>query len=599
MFEWYHQSTVCYVYLQDVTTAAVPRTSGPRSKHSRFQPSPKQSIREQKQGVKRKYDESDKPYGFPRDEAVQTTFHPLQFQESRWFTRGWTLQELIAPKYVEFYTAEWFDIGTKASLPAQISAVTRVPVHVLRGESPTTCTIAERMSWASERQTTREEDKAYSLLGLFGINMPLIYGEGKRSFMRLQEEILKQEEDYSIFAWSLRYDCEDAVTGLLASSPAEFSQRGPSRMVFPNFASGIRGGQGGDQEYRNDKEKGQRLFEHDFSTLGIQPWYRIMHQKDYRRLRCCTKNGNLAGTSESISHTKENATEDLLQRLEPREPPSLTSRGLKISLPVRSSTNPNIPSTAWLYCRIGLRLVCILLDSKHSAQLSYRYAAPWLVTVSADLLQEFTLKELHAFPSGFLNQSEKHSLSVPPTLTEKHWGRIKIETLDTADSVSSNVISVYPYKKWALDELFFDEQPSVAGAVLIETSHHTNNIRFAVLTGFNGHLPFCHCETMHLPVTEKSLECLFDWSIHPQSGFMARIGRRSDRCAIVTDSSLVLTARLRQQPTRGKQITAYVLRIAVYDARQPVHAIPDWITLRMSDLELQAEKGDLIPSSSI
>src|SRR4051812_49218668 len=100
------------------------------------------------------------------------------FHHSRWFTRGWTLQELIAPAIVEFYTAEWSELGTKSSMQRQISDTTKFPTRVLRGEPPSTCSVAERMTWASARRTTREEDMAYCLQGHYGVNMPMLYGEG-------------------------------------------------------------------------------------------------------------------------------------------------------------------------------------------------------------------------------------------------------------------------------------------------------------------------------------------------------------------------------------------------------------------------------------
>lgn len=580
MFKWYHQSTVCYVYLQDVTTAA-----RLKSKHVQYQASFEQFICDQNREVRRKYNERDKVFGFTADEDAETKLHPLQFHESRWFTRGWTLQELIAPKNVEFYTAEWVDIGTKASSPAQISAVTRVPVHVLRGENLGTCTIAERMSWASERQTTREEDMAYSLLGLFGINMPLLYGEGKKSFVRLQEEIMKQEEDYSLFAWSLQHDSEGAVTGMLASSPAEFSQRSPSRIVFPNFASEMHDVGYGDKDHRHDKETGQRHSELDYSSLEIAPGYRVLHYKDYRQLRRCIENGSLSMASNHIFLAKENITTDLLQKLEPREPPSLTSRGIKINLPVRVSTNPDYPSIAWLYCQIESRLVCVHLDSRKNAQLSYRYAAPWLVTVPLNLLKEFTLKEFHALPNGFLNLNTH---DIPSNVSEKHWGRIKIDTLESTDLISSSVVSVYPPKSWSLDEIFFEGQPPIAGGVLLETSDHGRKVLFAVLVGFNRGLPFC--EIMREPVNEGSLAEMFQRKADPQSAFLAELSGKSDRSVLLSDSKLFLTAHIRRQPMREKHLSAYVLRTSVYNARRPVNAVPGWITLHMSDLELQAEE---------
>lgn len=141
------------------------------------------------------------------------------FKESEWFKRGWTLQELLAPAEVFFLDKDWNDLGTKKSLQEAVSDQTRIPVNILSGADLETATVAQRMSWASRRKTTRIEDSAYCLMGIFGINMPLLYGEGERAFIRLQEEIMKISNDHSIFAWKSR----DTRGGLLATSPDAFS----------------------------------------------------------------------------------------------------------------------------------------------------------------------------------------------------------------------------------------------------------------------------------------------------------------------------------------------------------------------------------------
>ncbi|OGM46481.1 ankyrin repeat-containing protein [Aspergillus bombycis] len=142
--------------------------------------------------------------------------------ESRWFTRGWTLQELIAPSSVIFLDHDWNELGTRESLRDALSEITSIPVGILTGEDDVeTASVAQRMSWAARRVTTRVEDRAYCLMGIFGINMPPIYGEGKNAFIRLQEEIMKILDDHSIFAW--RSDSEDENHGgLLATSPDAF-----------------------------------------------------------------------------------------------------------------------------------------------------------------------------------------------------------------------------------------------------------------------------------------------------------------------------------------------------------------------------------------
>ena len=111
------------------------------------------------------------------------------FAKSRWFTRGWTLQELIAPSRVVFFDETWQFMGTRSNFKDFIAEKTSIDREVLDGEDPTLSSIAKRMSWASQRETTRVEDLAYCLMGLFGVNMPLIYGEKHKAFIRLQAEI--------------------------------------------------------------------------------------------------------------------------------------------------------------------------------------------------------------------------------------------------------------------------------------------------------------------------------------------------------------------------------------------------------------------------
>lgn len=104
----------------------------------------------------------------------------LAFQRSRWFTRGWTLQELIALTSVEFFSMEGERLGDKRSLERQIQEITGITAQALQGGTLSHFSVNERMSWAARRETKREEDAAYSLLGIFDIHMPLIYGEGRK-----------------------------------------------------------------------------------------------------------------------------------------------------------------------------------------------------------------------------------------------------------------------------------------------------------------------------------------------------------------------------------------------------------------------------------
>ncbi|KAF5001076.1 hypothetical protein FGRMN_1270 [Fusarium graminum] len=154
MFSWYKNAVVCYVYLSDVP-------------------------------------------------ALDTgAFDPMQpFRSSRWFTRGWTLPELLAPTSVVFFAKDWSTIGTRKSLANTISFVTKIDQQYLD------CTfykasVGERMSWLSKRETTRVEDIAYCMLGIFDINMQIVYGEGMRAFIRLQEEIIRVSNDQTLFCWA-------------------------------------------------------------------------------------------------------------------------------------------------------------------------------------------------------------------------------------------------------------------------------------------------------------------------------------------------------------------------------------------------------------
>ena len=177
MFQWYRNAAICYAYLSDV------------------------------------------------DILEHPTGEMQAFSSSRWFTRGWTLQELLAPAELVFLTANWTEIGTKTSLATAVSKITRIDGKVLREGNWDGYSVGQKMSWAAGRQTTRLEDEAYCLMGLFGVNMPLLYGEGGRAFLRLQQEVLRVSEDQSIFSWSFHHRGTDTslrTSGLMAPSPDFF-----------------------------------------------------------------------------------------------------------------------------------------------------------------------------------------------------------------------------------------------------------------------------------------------------------------------------------------------------------------------------------------
>ena len=197
MFHWYENSKVCYAYLQDV-----PSESDIYEKNSAF-------------------------------------------RKSRWFTRGWTLQELLAPRLIQFYDTNWAIISSTNTRDKKskndgkwislLCDITSIEQDYILHERYRTFSAAHTFSWMSKRNTTRVEDEAYCLLGLLNINMPLLYGEGNKAFIRLQEAILSSSDDISPLAWG--YHCRDAPTvSYLAASPKVFPgypepPRNPSRRI--------------------------------------------------------------------------------------------------------------------------------------------------------------------------------------------------------------------------------------------------------------------------------------------------------------------------------------------------------------------------------
>jgi hypothetical protein len=151
------------------------------------------------------YAESEICYAFLNDINFTADIGPsnVWFAKSQWFSRGWTLQELLAPSHLLFFDRSWKEVGSKSDLGEQLAKVTGIDAQVLRDSSLIfKKSLAVRMSWAAKRETTRIEDTAYCLLGIFDVNMPLLYGEGGKAFFRLQEEIMKRSnDDHTLLAW--------------------------------------------------------------------------------------------------------------------------------------------------------------------------------------------------------------------------------------------------------------------------------------------------------------------------------------------------------------------------------------------------------------
>ncbi|KAF4815589.1 Vegetative incompatibility protein HET-E-1 [Colletotrichum siamense] len=192
----------------------------------------KSSSEELSEGINsmfRYYKEAVSCFVYLTDVVYSNLSKPIDssFERSRWFTRGWTLQELIAPTDLLFFDKQWRSIETKVNLASRISHRTKVDEITLISGDWSGASIARRMSWAATRETTRLEDIAYCLLGLFDVHMPLLYGEGSRAFIRLQEEILRQTDDYSLLAWDAsRVDESIAHIGVLAAHPIFFKDSG-------------------------------------------------------------------------------------------------------------------------------------------------------------------------------------------------------------------------------------------------------------------------------------------------------------------------------------------------------------------------------------
>jgi hypothetical protein len=151
MFRWYQRAEKCYVYLTDVSAPAHAGDVQP---------------------------------------ALSTW--EAAFRGSRWFTRGWTLQELIAPTIVELYSKEGTRLGDKKSLEKLIYEITKIPIQALRGDPFSDFSIAERKNWAAQRQTTEEEDLVYCLIGLCGVSMSPLYREGRTAARRRLDMTIKE-----------------------------------------------------------------------------------------------------------------------------------------------------------------------------------------------------------------------------------------------------------------------------------------------------------------------------------------------------------------------------------------------------------------------
>ena len=227
MYRWYENAKTCYAYLHDV--------DGP---------------------------------SFPTKENYEKHYKSNRWPE--WFSRGWTLQEMIAPQNLLFFNKDWQPIGDKKSLAGTLKTITKVPEHILvdglEGNRP--C-VAQIISWAAKRTTTRVEDKAYSLMGLLDVNMPMLYGEGKKAFHRLQLEIIRSSNDQSIFAW--RYKSGVRIGSILADDPSDFN--GCSGMELMNHDEFI-------DVFPDSPSSADHFDVFPITNRGIQIWMSLHRYRD-------------------------------------------------------------------------------------------------------------------------------------------------------------------------------------------------------------------------------------------------------------------------------------------------------------------------------
>ncbi|KAI0898188.1 HET-domain-containing protein [Annulohypoxylon nitens] len=195
MYQYYYNAAVCFIYLEDVQTYTEGNGNTPAV-------TPK-----------------------TRDEIIASAC------ASRWHTRGWTLQEFVTPRRRHFFAADWTEIEDGSDLLDALAKSTGIGRRLLENrDSLSTFCVGDRMKWASKRQTTRPEDLVYSLMGLFNVSIPVLYGEGIRNaFKRLQYEIMQSSFDMTIFAWRGDYD----GSGLLARTPADFAETPPVGLWAP------------------------------------------------------------------------------------------------------------------------------------------------------------------------------------------------------------------------------------------------------------------------------------------------------------------------------------------------------------------------------
>jgi Heterokaryon incompatibility protein (HET) len=308
MFNWYRWAQVCYVYLEDLSDEYLERSKDPA----------------------------------------------FSFRWCRWFKRGWTLQELLAPEQVLFYGNKWRYVGSKQSLAQEIAQTTGIPILALRNrEFVPVYSIAAKMSWAASRSTSRTEDRAYCLLGIFGVNMPLLYGEGEKAFERLQEELVKISDDETLFSWG---GTGAAETRILARSPSDFHNGGhilAARLGHWKMKRAVEDSHSFDQDgYHGSRQHFRQKNPYSLTKSGLRIDLPLILTKDLGRY--------------ALRHDEHGPEEpDVLGVLQCRKDSDPV--GSYIALPLLETTTPGI------YRRSRFRHITVSAEDMSNAQMHCIY----------------------------------------------------------------------------------------------------------------------------------------------------------------------------------------------------------------------------------
>ncbi|KAH8177041.1 heterokaryon incompatibility protein (HET) domain-containing protein [Sarocladium implicatum] len=440
MFQWYRTSEICYIFLADLHDAPFVLKDGHHS---------------------------SKKISLTRDEHFMNT----NLAQCRWFSRGWTLQELIAPRTAVFYDSKWHQFATKHDIAPILSVITGIDEDILVGDAALGDTpVFTRMSWAAKRQTTRVEDLAYCLLGIFDTNFSLIYGEGPKAFRRLQEEIIRKTDDPSILAWSGRNPPEpkyrpraherwqgdsDEYRGSLAWAPCEFTKPPLHMDKWPRVVQGrfspqtsieLKGAQG--LIVRNASVTTRICHKSPEGTLqtATLAFLRIpcLNGYVYRLLRRCLLGHFLAGPTESYNSLSRSyigrgqmpndlfdfeeivSTVFLVDQLSPKETQNMSKPVVEVEVSMQTTDNEHLNK--------------FIMQSQPVWPISRWSEVDRCFAMYADELGDTSEVKLMAqsIQQGIQGPNGVHSLDILCCIGEKPWPDNQI----SEDSTESNLLAV-------------------------------------------------------------------------------------------------------------------------------------------------------------